>query len=340
MWGCPSHVNQFLQHFVLKRIGRSVLQPRGKTVTDKNNFDLLRLLFASAVGLVHASDLSGFQQLEWIAASLSSVVAVKAFFVISGFLIFMSFERSTSLMSYARKRIQRIYPAYLTVILLCAIGLSAVSSSSLSEYFSFSWLRYVAGNLVFLNFLQPTLSGVFGSNIVPTVNGVLWTLKIEVLFYFSVPLLVFLIRQFAPFAVLAFIYILSVAYGSLLTWVASQTGSSMYLELARQLPGQLSYFTAGAFFYYFLPLFQRRRFYFLTGAVLVLIVNRFFSLPLLEPFALATVVVFFGLLCYVGNIGKFGDFSYGIYILHFPIIQLCCMLAGLTKAPGIFFLPS
>jgi peptidoglycan/LPS O-acetylase OafA/YrhL len=44
-------------------------------------------------------------------------VAVKSFFVISGFLIFMSFERSESIASYAKKRAQRIYPAYFTVVL-------------------------------------------------------------------------------------------------------------------------------------------------------------------------------------------------------------------------------
>jgi peptidoglycan/LPS O-acetylase OafA/YrhL len=66
------------------------------------------LLFAGTVCLVHAYELSGFQQLGWIANILSSAVAVKAFFVVSGFLIFMSFERSTSVISYANKRIRLI----------------------------------------------------------------------------------------------------------------------------------------------------------------------------------------------------------------------------------------
>ncbi len=70
-----------------------------------------------------------------ISQVLSSGMAVKGFFVLSGFLIFMSFERSTSLSSYAMKRIRRIYPAYFTVVMLCAFGMVAVSSHSVAEYF-------------------------------------------------------------------------------------------------------------------------------------------------------------------------------------------------------------
>ena len=106
-------------------------------------------------------------------------MAVKAFFVVSGFLIFMSFERSSSFASYARKRIRRIYPAYFTVVMLCAIFLVAVSSKNIEHYFSFVWVKYVLANLAFLNFLQPTLPGVFDSNKIAVVNGALWTLKIR-----------------------------------------------------------------------------------------------------------------------------------------------------------------
>jgi len=87
----------------------------------KNNFDLLRFLFAGAVCLVHAYQLSGYESLAWIVSVLSSAVAVKSFFVVSGFLIFMSFERSSSIASYAKKRIRRIYPAYATVVLMSAV---------------------------------------------------------------------------------------------------------------------------------------------------------------------------------------------------------------------------
>lgn len=102
----------------------------------KNNFDLLRVVFALTVCLVHAHALSGYRELEWIPALLSSEIAVQAFFVVSGFLIFMSYERSRSLKSYLDKRARRIYPAYFTIVMLCALSLWTVSSLEIGEYFS------------------------------------------------------------------------------------------------------------------------------------------------------------------------------------------------------------
>ena len=304
----------------------------------KNNFDLLRLLFAGTVCLVHARDLSGFNQLNQLADYLSSSVAVKAFFVVSGFLIVMSFEKSSSLSSYFNKRIRRIYPAYFTVVMLCAIGLISVSSARISDYFSLLWIKYVVANLSFMNFLQPNLPEVFIFNKLTTINGALWTLKIEVMFYLIVPFLVGLFRLFKPLPVLLLIYLLSINYAVLFTTIAERTHSGLYLELSRQLPGQLCYFIAGAFFYYFLSLFERKVGYFLITALLILVANRFYPLTVFEPFALATLVMFFGLFLYLGHVGKYGDFSYGVYILHFPIIQLLLNAGWFAKSPWYFLL--
>jgi len=314
------------------------LLPHNSPRLTKNNFDLLRLLFAGTVCLVHSYELSGYQQLGWIAGILSSAVAVKAFFVVSGFLIFMSFERSSSFASYASKRARRIYPAYFAVVMLCAIGLIVVSSKNIGDYFTFAWIKYVLANLTFLNFLQPTLPGVFETNKLAAINGALWTLKIEVMFYLTVPFLVLLFRKFSHLPILVLVYCSSVVYAALLALIAERTGSGMYVELGRQLPGQLSYFISGAFLYYFLPLFERRAGYFLVAAGLVLVANMFFPLPLLEPFALATIVIFFGLFLYVGNFGKFGDFSYGVYILHFPIIQFLLQAGWFRESPWYFLI--
>ncbi len=82
------------------------------------------------------------------------------------------------------------------------------------------------------------------------VDGALWTLKVEVMFYAAVPIIVYLVRRHGRLPVLVTLYFLSVAYVSFMTMQAERTGSGMYEELVRQLPGELAYFMAGAFFFY------------------------------------------------------------------------------------------
>lgn len=301
-----------------------------------NNFDLLRFLFAGTVCLVHAYELSGFKELGIVSTFLSSTIAVEAFFVVSGFLIFMSYERSSSTSSYAEKRIRRILPAYIVVVMSCALGLVVISSIPYGEYFSSKWLKYVLANLGFMNFIQHSLPGVFEGNKINAVNGALWTLKIEAMFYLSVPVFVYLFRRFGCLKILIIVYFSSAVYVFILSIMAENTDSGLYAILSRQLPGQLSYFMAGAFFYYFLDAFEKHTKYFVSFAILVLSISTTISLSFIEPFAIATLVIFFGLFLYMGNFGKFGDISYGVYILHFPIIQIFLNEAWLKESPWLF----
>lgn len=305
------------------------MHPRLKT----NNFDLLRFLFAGTVVLVHAHVLSGHPDLRLLSAALSSEVAVRGFFVVSGILVFMSYENSRSLRSYAEKRLRRIYPAYFVAVMLGAVLLATVSTVAPREYFSLEWVKYVLANLVFMNFLHPTLPGVFADNIFREINGALWTLKIEVMFYAVIPLIVFACRRFGRLWILAGIYAASAVYAAVLTGLAESTGSQFYFILARQLPGQLTYFVAGALIYYYLDVFEKHLLKFLVPAVCVLIVHKIYPLPALEPLALAAIVAFFGFFLYAGNFGKYGDFSYGIYILHFPILQVMIHAGFFERSP-------
>lgn len=300
----------------------------------KNNFDLLRLLLAGTVCVVHAQDLSEVK-LSWISNFLSSLVAVNAFFVVSGFLISMSFERSSSLASYAKKRVRRICPAYAFVVILCAMSLVLVSSNNFTDYFSLEWGKYLLANLTFLNFLQPTLPGVFESNKISAVNGALWTLRNEVAFYVAVPVLAYLFRHLGRFKVIAIAYVTSVAFAALLANMSFNAGSGIF-SLLHMIPLHFSYFIAGAFLYYYLPLFESNVWYFTISAFIILAIGKFHPLPLLEPIAVGITVVFFGLFFYAGNFGKYGDFSYGLYILHFPIIQLLVHYGWLKGNPILF----
>ncbi len=298
----------------------------GKMERDRrsNNFDFLRLLFALTVAIVHCSELSRADLLSSVTQYLSSGVAVDSFFIISGFLIFMSYESSKSLTSYAGKRIRRIFPGYLAVIVISAISLYTVSTKPFSEYFNTELLRYIFFNAITLNFICPTLPGVFEDNQIQAVNGALWTIKIEVMFYAAVPFLALLLSKFNKAFVLFPIYILSTAYSSALLFLYSDSGAEIYLKLERQLPGQLAFFISGAAVYYFQNFFHKRSLLLLALSSSAIFFNRYISdVSILYPISLAVIVLYFAnIFKYLGNWGKFGDLSFGIYIWHFPILQV------------------
>src|ERR1700743_3451173 len=130
------------------------------TIPRRNNMDALRLLFAAVVLLAHCHDLSLHPALGWVSVIAKSDLAVQGFFILSGFLVFMSYQNSTSLFDYAEKRFRRLYPAYFTVVVATALGGAFLTTLPLLEYFSSNWLGYIGNNLVFLNHLHHDLPGV------------------------------------------------------------------------------------------------------------------------------------------------------------------------------------
>jgi peptidoglycan/LPS O-acetylase OafA/YrhL len=295
-------------------------------LSRKNNFDHIRLLLALAVFFFHIGELTQMQEFHLLRSAMSASVAVHSFFIVSGFLIFMSYDRSRSLRSYFSKRLRRIAPGYVAVIALSFLFLSLLSSLPASAYFSSGEsLRYLLANLTTLNFLHPTLPGVFTDHPYRSVNGALWTIKIEVLFYLTVPLIAMLFRRFEPWKVLGTLFILSALYYFAMGWLYTQTGHPLALTLQRQLPGQMMFFSGGALLYYYFDYFKRYALPLFFAAILGYILQHLVDTELLYPLyalSLSIIVIYFALMIpWLGHIARYGDLSYGIYIWHFPIIQ-------------------
>lgn len=304
---------------------------------SRNNLDCLRLVLASIVALFHVNSLTGIPMFRSFGVYLSPTFAVRSFFVISGLLIYRSYTRSSSVRSYFEKRVRRIYPAYFTVIVVAAFGLFPLSVLPASKYFGLGFLKYLAANLVFLNFLAPSLPGVFARAESSAVNGALWTLKIEVLFYLSVPLLHWLCERFGTKLVLGTAFCLSCLwkYGfgvlglkyNLPGVFTLDPSRNIYSQLATQFPAQLAYFIAGMVL---LLYFDKLKHYFgviLAATVALYLVDHFFTGGILDSggtldlFWVSGIVFMFGFWRYFGDFSKYGDFSYGVYIVHWPILQ-------------------
>jgi len=258
--------------------------------------------------------------------------------------------RSSSFYSYLDKRVRRIYPAYFTVVVLAAVALCSLSLLPVSLYFGAGFWEYLGANLIFLNFLSPSLPGVFTTNDISAVNGALWTLKIEVAFYLIVPVLYYLCNKFGTKKVVGAVILFSCAWKYSFALLASIDHShniitvggqhNLYSKIENQFPSQLVYFCAGILL---LLYFERLKRYFVAISCITVgfyLLDHFFTGGVLDVFWISGLVFVGGFWRYLGNFSKYGDFSYGVYIVHFPILQTLIMLGLAEKSSALFLFVS
>ena len=298
--------------------------------TTFNRFDLVRLMLASWVFVYHAIVLSSAQPGGAIESGLAVMaeLSIQGFFIVSGALVFGSYERSRDLADYAEKRVRRLYPAYAVVILVPAViaGVYALQS----EHSIMDVLRYTGANLIFLNFLEPNLPGFFEGQRFTEVNGALWTLKIEVMFYLILPLIAWGLARLGKYWWVGIGALIVMGFAWVELMMASET--ALAPVLARQLPGQMMYFAAGIALWKLWPLAQAQATWFgLIGGVALALSLLVPGLEALRVLGLAGLVA--GLAFGPGpalNVASYGDVSYGIYIVHFPIVQMLVSVGAFT----------
>jgi peptidoglycan/LPS O-acetylase OafA/YrhL len=305
------------------------------SIPKQNNMDFLRLVFASMVVFAHCYDLSESPALLVLRQAVSSGFAVKGFFVLSGFLVVSSYENCGNVSVYAKKRALRIYPAYFTVIVLCTVLGATITSIPLSQYFSLPLFRYLGANLIFLNFLEPSLPGVFDAQGTSAVNGALWTIKVEVAFYIAVPVIVYSIHRFGLFRTVFACYVASLLYSHSFNYLQDITKREIFGQMAKFMPGQLTYFLSGTFLYYRFDWFKQNKFWLLPFGLVLYSLDTFVGTEAILPIGVGLIVVSLAFGPYCGNAGRYGDFSYGIYIWHFPIVQTLIWLGFFTTSPYI-----
>lgn len=294
-----------------------------------NNMDAVRYVLAFSVVVAHFNYLCGFD-IPW---PVSSSTGVGGFFALSGFLIYRNFDHRPMLRYYILSRAIRILPPYFFIVLLCAFMLAPFSSLPPEEYFtSAGWWKYISANLAFMNFIEPSLPGVFdGTNFITSaVNGSLWTMKVEWCLYLSVPIVALLIRklhcqpQFSSWVFLT-IVVVSIGYSWLFSTLYYTSGKEIYAILGRQVFGQLSFFYIGVLLFYHLKTFLRYKWlilvFLLTGVYVMKLWPE--SAVFLKPPVEGSLVIWFSMVGHWGHwFSRHDNVSYDIYLFHFPLIQL------------------
>jgi peptidoglycan/LPS O-acetylase OafA/YrhL len=289
-----------------------------------NGFDLLRLLGAILVIYGHSFPLTGGLAPGFMGNPISTI-GVKIFFVISGYLIGKSWMSDPHLLRFTAKRSLRILPGFAANIIVVALVLGPlITTLGPSDYFNSTGLPQYFRNLLFYPIYS--LPGVFVNNIYPNaVNGSLWSLPVEILMYFTVP--IFLARRHSDNGALILIgTALSIAFG---VWFVRihplQAPVAYYGTSISSILDVACYFQIGALYNFFEKNTLSRKWtsigilIFLAFAVNDYIMGEI-ALLLLLPYC----VLSFGSADFsiVKRLLGRADISYGMYLYGFPVQQL------------------
>jgi peptidoglycan/LPS O-acetylase OafA/YrhL len=301
-------------------------------------FNLLRIAAASLVLVGHSYRLTTggwgpdaivFGDNSYGLARLSVI----AFFIISGYLVCGSWLATPAAGRFAAKRARRLYPGLLAMVLLVGLVMGPLVTTA-DRYFAraATWSFIGRNALVFpYDYLLP---GVFTHNPLHDVNGVLWTLGVEVLAYILLGIagrLGFLSRPL----------VLAVLAASLAFFGWDPVAKHLFGEHAASIGIRvelLGYFFAAATVRAYGWRVSWQVAAAATAAVAATMALRAPTSILLVPAATA-IVLYIGTRSWPAarRITHLGDPSYGMYIYGFVVQQLL-IAYGMRDAPLAWFM--
>jgi peptidoglycan/LPS O-acetylase OafA/YrhL len=316
-----------------------------------NSFDLLRLFLAALVLHAHSYVvlMPGGRRvtMEEPLARLThgqlsaGEVAVDAFFALSGFLILHSWLSAPRLTRFLWKRVLRLYPAFLVAALFAVFIAGPLGAADPRRFLAGLHWPWVCFCLVTLQ--EPPGPGTFLRTGAPGVlNTSLWTIAYEFWCYLGIALLgsTGLVRRRS---VLPTLFVSA--------WLVSQCSLRLPLRpfyfygllplpLAGPWPRLASFFWAGACFYDWRERIPAERRWLLVALALLLgTACTGWGLNALLPLLLPYVLFWIGFCPWprLHRFGRWGDFSYGLYLYGWPIQQLLAGYWGQWLTPGSLF---
>ena len=314
-----------------------------------NGYGLLRLVLASLVIIQHSLYLTGNE--EYIFVGMVELgrkanygdLAVGGFFALSGFLLQTSVIRNNP-SRFLRLRFFRLIPGFWATLMVVAFVLAPLIAWQAGTQSSYRILggdsasTYVAANAALL-ITQPSIGGVLATLPYPrALDGSLWTLLPEFTCYVTLLAISVGGRRLRlagwwPPALVA-------CSALLVFWMAEVIVPGGIGLMVSQMASLAAAFFCGSILA--ATHAQRRATTLNTGAIgmaLVAVLAVGLWLPLGPPL-LALFVVFLGAELHQGwpsRVGTRRDLSYGIYLYHFPVIQLLVAtgIAGASVAVAI-----
>jgi len=291
-----------------------------------NSFNVIRLTLALLVVVFHSFPLGGFQGGASIGQMPLGTFAVASFFVVSGYLISHS-RVNSKIGHFFWKRLLRIIPAY-----LFAYFLTAYLFSFIVGLVQGGWSIQAAG----LYMLRGIQFFVFGPEEIGTTllslpyplswNGSLWSVRIEALLYLATAIAFFIPRMLRLDFLIAFGFVGSASLSILIQlgiWM-DPTPAGILSTLAFFVPFYLS----GTLIYLWRDRIPVTMGWLLLALVLATLSLSEPALTVLSSIPLGYLLLTLGSLRtpkLFSHLVK-NDYSYGVYVLAFPIQQTLAAL--------------
>ena len=154
---------------------------------EDNSFDVIRIVSALFIVLGHIETHLKAPVFAPVLYVQQRWVGLVCLFVISGYVIPASLERSKNNQEYLKKRAMRVYPALwgATLFSLIAIVVFGMAYSHLKVR-GIDIMTWLLGQLTFFQFYTPSSIEAYG---VGNPNGSLWTISMEIQIYILIMLL-------------------------------------------------------------------------------------------------------------------------------------------------------
>ena len=305
-----------------------------------NNFKLIRFIAAMTVccvhplWVVHGLDLPDLAPINFLVQVAGCAVCV--FFAMSRFLIASSLNERPGLIRFTVARIFRLCHLLFFVSLIVAFILGPlVTDAGIGEYYG-DWRLWAYVPVTTLTYPDMTLPGVFENLPDPSeINISIWTLRYEILGYIALALIAatgLLQRKwYGVIAGLGLLVYLTVTFGTDFRSQIPFINHSLKLGLA---------FLYGSLLYVYREKVPVR-----FDGVVALIALAYFTndLIVMEPIRIAaiaytTVWVAFAKTRFLEPFKEAGDYSYGLFVIHWPIAQTLILVFPALSYPELIFL--
>lgn len=304
----------------------------------ENAIGFLRLIFALIVVVQHSFALLNLSDpLSQIGMASFGAIGVNGFFVLSGFLITASWLNTKSFLSFFWRRVLRIFPAFLICLIFTSFiigtGMARLQGKEIDFAFLQQQLGYIYKNILLVVY-QPSISNLTDTHFLNSLNGSLWTLSWEFLFYIALAIA----GIFGLLTKRKYLLIILICFYIISYWMSDCRCVLFFKFYTSERVAILPFmFAMGIIGYLFKNKVPNHPALLLLCTILWIIDIKYNSLLPLHPFLFSYVILWLVVNLPIKSFEKHGDYSYGIYIYHFPIIQLIISIFNYNINPWLLF---